>query len=205
MERTTFDLCAAAGDPTAPQDSRSPMSQAEFCQPTAGAHPRAPPHLPGWLCAPFPPALAVKLPKPHPMHLWQGGSAQGQRAPLTLNPGPGMVSGDTAQLADVPAEDKNKSLKFPQREALSSRKQKSQDQRILPDRRDLLPLSGASDVFCVLSRPGSRVVTGMGTNSLRQGSFSLQWPTLSFQENQVPRAPCAATKREEERGGEVTH
>jgi len=56
---------------------------------------------------------------------------------------------------------------------------------MLPGRRNLLRLSGARDVFCVLPRPGSGVVTGMGTSGLRQGSP--QGPTGSPGRRWVPR------------------
>lgn len=99
-----------------------------------------------------------------------------------LNPGPGKVSGDTAQLADVPAEDRRtKASSFhSNRHEFKEAKKLSQDQQMLPDRRKLLPLSGARDVFRVLSRPGSRVVTGMGTSSLRQRRSRSQRLTLPF-------------------------
>lgn len=154
-----------------PRTAKAPRTRPSSASLQLEHPPRVLPCLPRSLSAPLPPALAGKLPKPHPVHLWPG-----KRAPLTLNPGPGRVSGDMAQLADVPAEDKRtKASSFhSDRHEFKEAKRLRQDQQMLPDRRNLLPLSGARDVFCVLSRHGSGVVTGIGTSGLRQGSFSPQ-------------------------------
>lgn len=147
-ERAMLDCCATPGDPAAPQDSRTPCTRLSSAS-LQLEHPLSPSMPSSLTQCPAPSCPSSEAPQTTSNAVVAGWQCPGEESP-------GRVSGDMAQLAHVPVEDRRtKASSFhSDRHEFKEVKRLRQDQQMLPDRRNLLPLSGARDVFYELSRPG---------------------------------------------------